>query len=115
MANIVDGRCSHITGIYIARTVSRSIIYITGHSSKIAFVIRPIYIYITHSISIAATHVDLIVVIRITQIRIIYATRVDIYTVSTPRTRAGKARTYTGSKGTSSVQIIRDWITIVAN
>ena len=111
MANIVNRCRTDITAIYITRTTSRSIIYISVHSSQIAFAIRPIYINISHAVGIAS------IVIRNTQIRIIYATRVDIiYTESTPRTRtACVAGTNAGRERTSSVQIIGDWVTVVTN
>lgn len=61
MANVVDGRCSYVTVIYIARTIARSIIYIAAHSSKIAFAIRPIYICITDAV-VVVTAIDAIIV-----------------------------------------------------
>lgn len=89
MADVVDG-----SAIYIARAVARSVVI------SIAFVV-------------AAAAND--VVVQTTQIRIIHATRVDIYTVATPRTGAGVARTDAGSERSSSVHVFGDRITVVAD
>lgn len=105
MANIVNRWCSYTTTIYIACIVARSIIYISFHP-QIGFAIRSIYIDMTH---VVAT------VIWITQVRIIYATWVDIYTETTPRTRTSVAGANAGSERASSLQFIGNWVAVVAD
>lgn len=90
MADVVDG-----SAIYSARAIV---------AVSIAFVVHA---------GVAAAADD--VVVQTTQIRIMYATRVDIYTVATPRTGAGVARTDAGSVRSSSLHIIGDRIAVVAD
>lgn len=80
MADIVDGCRTYTAAIYIRRAV----IYIAGQPHEIAFAIRPIYNDIPHDATAA--------VIGAEYVRIIYATRVHIYTETTARAGTRVAR-----------------------
>lgn len=117
MANVIDGRRTYIAAIYIARTTAGSIIYTRRHSNQIALAVRPIYIHITDAVAVVIVDVVSIdaAAVGISRIRIVYASRVNIYTiVSASRTRTRIARANAGGERTSSVQIIRDGIAVIA-
>lgn len=106
MANIVYGCRTSVAAIYIAHVTSRSVI---GHSNRRNLTVQAIYIYISH----ADVTTIISIFIRITQIRISYATRVDIYTETTSETRTCITWTYARGKRTSSVQFIWDRVAII--
>lgn len=108
MANVVNGCGTNITVVCIVRSTSRSIIYNCDYS-QIAFALHIMYIYASHAAVVCT-------MIRTTQIRIVHATRVDIYTAATaPRTRTSVARTDAGRKRSSPMQLVRDRIAVVVD
>lgn len=105
MTNIIYIWCSNVT-----RIVTRVVLRIRVHDCVIcAFHFHGIAA-IVHGIVWTDT-----ITIAITRMSIVYATYVDIYTMTTPRTWTSVARTYTRGKWSSSMQIIASHLAVFAD